>query len=778
MKHFSSMKLIPAIGTLALLVVAMAVSAGSTTINFDPSLVRGSTTVGAILYDTCRAVPVGMGMKLSVLTYYITLPAGGATSGITWKVLERIPIASVDPQTALSDIVTSDDPATEAAALEVRTRDSFGREPVYVIDQTTIGETGYAGIVVFPVTIDDDGRCYLNTSLDIAVDDRLITAAELYPNLPENPLTVDVATDEPAFLATAPVDYLVITSDSLLQALSRLVEYKNSVGITTAVELISEIVNTCDGRDDAERLRERLKRFYENGGQYVLLAGDETMLPLRYAYPYSTSEPLPISSLQICDLYFADLTGEWDVDDDGIWGEKYVDAADLTPELIVGRLPFNTPSEVDNYIDKLISYETNPGNGQSDYLTRAFFFSSDQMRDYIDGGQHHYIAMTYPGQFQIDTVNGVELASGGDPEPYNLAACFLEDFISEGYGIINVIAHGANDAFGVKTTLYNEWPKSYFMSRPATGSHGDLTSLQANHRVSLYYSLACSNGGFDQDQPPYDLTTPNMVQTMLGLADAGAVAFVANSRWGWVSSSYLFQAAFFESLFEHPGRTAPEALNDAKARYPFYTDQVYGLNYHGDPTLKVYTETPGLLSVTTSIQGTNLNVTVSSSSGPVDGCELILSRSGEILSRVLTGNDGRAVVTQSLEIGTVYTLAALKGGYAIGYLSYEASTETAVEDQDQDLPRAFELSQNYPNPFNPSTTIRLQLARLSHVTVTVYNLLGQVVSILKDESLPAGSHDIVWHGDDLAGNPVASGVYFYRAEVADITETKKMVLLR
>jgi len=772
------MKYILIIGMLGLMMIGTVAQAGSPTIRFDSSLLQVNSSDGIIIYDTCRAIPVGTGMSLSAITYFVEIPFAAGQPEIAYKVIERQLVASVDAQKAFQDIVTSDDPATEAVALDSRKSETLGREPVCLMDRPTVGDKRFVRIVIFPVTIDDDGNCYINSSLAITVDGKPLAPPDLHPESALDPLATEVVFDGPTLLAAAPVEYLIVTSDSLLEAVARLVAYKNSTGIKTAVEVVSDIINSYDGRDDAERLRERLKDFYAGGGQYVLLAGDETMLPLRYAYPYSTTEPLPINSLQICDFYFADLTGEWDVDNDGVWGERYIDDPDLTPELIVGRLPFNSPEEVANYVDKLIVYETNPGNGQRDYLTRAFFFSSDQMRDYSSGGQHHSIATAYPEHFLIDTANGVELASGDDPEPYNQAACLLEGLISDGFGIVNVIAHGANDAFGVRTTRYNEWPKSYFMSRPASGSHGDLTSIEPNQRMSIYYSLACSNGGFDNDQPPYDLTTPNMVQTMLGLKDAGAVAFVANSRWGWVSSSYLIQQAFFESLFQHPERVAPRALYDAKNKYSYYTDQVYGLNYHGDPTLKVYTVVPEILSISTSVQGGNLIATVSSTAGTVDGCELILSLDGEIVSQVFTGNDGRVVVTHDIEYNQEYTLAAKKAGHAIGYISFTASAETAVDEGEGLIPQSFELSQNYPNPFNPSTTIRLELPRRLHVTLTVYNSLGQVVTVLKDETLPAGLHCVEWDGADKSGDPVASGVYFYRVGAGDFSAVKKMVLLR
>ena len=70
-----------------------------------------------------------------------------------------------------------------------------------------------------------------------------------------------------------------------------------------------------------------------------------------------------------------------------LWGERYDDRADLTSELLVGRLPFSDSSEAADYVAKLIGYETDPGGEDYSWLNRAFFYSSDQMRDYRDVGQ-------------------------------------------------------------------------------------------------------------------------------------------------------------------------------------------------------------------------------------------------------------------------------------------------------------------------------------------------------------------------------------------------------
>jgi hypothetical protein len=93
-------------------------------------------------------------------------------------------------------------------------------------------------------------------------------------------------------------------------------------------------------------------------------------------------------------------------------------------------------------------------------------------------------------------------------------------------------------------------------------------------------------------------------------------------------------------------------------------------------------------------------------------------------------------------------------------------------------PRANRLEANVPNPFNPATTIRYQIAEAGRVTLRVYDVSGRLVRTLADRSQVAGPHEARWNGTDDAGRPVASGVYFYRLQSGDFSQTRRMVLLK
>ena len=92
---------------------------------------------------------------------------------------------------------------------------------------------------------------------------------------------------------------------------------------------------------------------------------------------------------------------------------------------------------------------------------------------------------------------------------------------------------------------------------------------------------------------------------------------------------------------------------------------------------------------------------------------------------------------------------------------------------DLGAPKKFELSQNYPNPFNPSTTIKFSLPEAGNVKLTIYNILGQEVRTLVNETKESGVYTINFNADDLD-----SGVYIYKLQYGSFVQTRKMILIK
>jgi hypothetical protein len=103
---------------------------------------------------------------------------------------------------------------------------------------------------------------------------------------------------------------------------------------------------------------------------------------------------------------------------------------------------------------------------------------------------------------------------------------------------------------------------------------------------------------------------------------------------------------------------------------------------------------------------------------------------------------------------------------------------TVSNEDDNNIPVITKLEGNYPNPFNPSTTIRFGVKEPGQININIYNLKGQLVKTLVNESLKAGYHSINWNGTDESGKVVSSGVYLYRMQATGINQTKKMMLMK
>ena len=102
-----------------------------------------------------------------------------------------------------------------------------------------------------------------------------------------------------------------------------------------------------------------------------------------------------------------------------------------------------------------------------------------------------------------------------------------------------------------------------------------------------------------------------------------------------------------------------------------------------------------------------------------------------------------------------------------GTFTYSDKVEVEV------TPKQFTLYQNYPNPFNPSTNIKFDLPEAVKVKINIYNILGENVATLLNETMEAGFHQITFNGSALS-----SGTYIYRIEAGNFVQTKKMLLMK
>jgi len=124
-------------------------------------------------------------------------------------------------------------------------------------------------------------------------------------------------------------------------------------------------------------------------------------------------------------------------------------------------------------------------------------------------------------------------------------------------------------------------------------------------------------------------------------------------------------------------------------------------------------------------------------------------------------------------------ITADQGSSAIHQGSYFIADDVAFEGTatdvktDKTIPSKFELKQNHPNPFNPSTLIEYSVAEKSSVRLSVYNITGQKVADLVNQTQEAGNYTVTFNAKDMT-----TGVYFYKLEAGSFTSTRKMILTK
>jgi hypothetical protein len=171
-------------------------------------------------------------------------------------------------------------------------------------------------------------------------------------------------------------DLLIITPAEFGPVLDPLVEHKNASGISTVMITLEDIYGdpTLSGVDEPEQIKRAIERYEQNHEiEYVMLAGDVDMLPVRWV---TYKRGADVDYYMPSDLYYADLydsEGEfdtWDSDGDGYFGEHVkssrcsedpnhvnLDRVDLHPDVAVGRVPASTVEELESYVAKVILYE-------------------------------------------------------------------------------------------------------------------------------------------------------------------------------------------------------------------------------------------------------------------------------------------------------------------------------------------------------------------------------------------------------------------------------------
>ncbi len=142
---------------------------------------------------------------------------------------------------------------------------------------------------------------------------------------------------------------------------------------------------------------------------------------------------------------------------------------------------------------------------------------------------------------------------------------------------------------------------------------------------------------------------------------------------------------------------------------------------------------------------------------------------GKLVSLVVKANVDTKTSADAIGIANVYDVR--------GSSHQEGEALTFIEEA-REIPTQFRLWNNYPNPFNPSTTISFDLPEAVSVRIDIFDVSGRRIRTLLNEPKVAGTHQVVWNGNDDNGKLVASGLYVYRIHAGNFVQSKKMLFMK
>jgi len=337
----------------------------------------------------------------------------------------------------------------------------------------------------------------------------------------------------------SPFSYLIITGESKMDYFQEFIQRKNEMGNTVGIFSTESIYENYEGLDNSDKIRNFIIDAYQVYGttetelEYVLLGGDDEIIPIRGVYGEVGST---VDFHMPCDLYYSCLDGNWDANNNEVYGESS-DNVDMLPEIAVGRIPAESNEQFQNFFNKTEYYE----EVESYSNDVAYMYGENLNWDPVTwGGDYQDEIIPYiPAEFHINTLYERE-------GTFDVPAVI--NSINSGLGMISHMGHANyNYLFGFNTSALNQMENTEFGFAYTQGCY-----------PAAFDDAAC-NGG-------------ECIAEEIVTRDIGLFAFVGNTRYGWYSpgntngASQAYNHTFFQGLFEENIRELGNVLNWSKTQ--------------------------------------------------------------------------------------------------------------------------------------------------------------------------------------------------------------------
>lgn len=418
-------------------------------------------------------------------------------------------------------------------------------------------------------------------------------------SFPFSPLPGSVEPLEPRQLMAGGA--LIITSNSLASAFQNVSDWYTRKGYPAHVLTTETIAASYSGADLQAKIRNAVIDYHDNHGVgYVLLGGDDTVVPDRNAY---VSVGSYVAADMPTDLYYGSLTGTWDANGNGVYGE-IADNVGLTYDVVVARYPVRTAGQVQTILNKVIAYETTPV--AANWATKMLAAGDQLWGTYAAGtyngitvnhaasdaelktryADSQYVLPYFP-QRQLDYLfDSYTSWDNGTSGSYLQNSANVLSAMGNGYQFMHMATHGSDTAWGLESGLL---------------SATDVANLSRQINVPFISTIACNTGAFDRAEA-------SLSEAFLRSPNTGTIAYLGSSRYGWdyygssLGPSMRYSYEFYEALFSSAGGPAGDAFAASKEALAYASTSngafrwdMFSLNYQGDPLVSTYRHDPTFL---------------------------------------------------------------------------------------------------------------------------------------------------------------------------------------
>ncbi len=554
--------------------------------------------------------------------------------------------------------------------------------------------------------------------------------------------------------------HVLITSADLAPYLDPVSAWRTKHGFPSMIMTVEDIVMTYPGWDDAERVRNFIIDAHDSWGTlYFTLAGDMGVVPVRYMGDPASG---PSGSAPV-DLYFSDLDGTWDANENHIYGEE-ADSVDLYSDVYVGRASIETMAEAHTFVTKTLTYEKSPPAG---YIESCLLPAVQLWQNYYGAFVNDSIAAVTP----TPPWNDIKLYDRDG----TISRQLVIDAINNGAGFCHYSAHGNQN--GV-----------YFAGGDTVLHSTDALALINGDMLGIHNSIACISGAFDGGEILGDCFAEHLVNNPNG----GAVACIMNSRVGLgtppdMGPSEHLSLEFYHKTFDegmHRIGMAHGISKDAWLGTGFwaYDFCVAELNLFGDAALLTWTSEPRVQVVehpeTAPLGNSLFTVTVTSDGTPLEGALVcIMSAGGEVYDYDET--DAAGQISFSMNPGEEDTLHVTS--VAPNHIPYEGTS--LIEGDQSGISGGTEAGAGtwfrvVSNPVRETARFRFDLEAQGPVAIKVFDVSGRLVKDIVSGHHTGGVQGAEWDGLDVSRQKVAPGVYFVTFRRSDLRVQRRLVVLQ